>query len=110
MEEHWTHGNDHLMLGMHQDVSAKGRISFEFLRIERRDGKLVYLAMPHAEPETPFPLKSATADRVVFENPEHDFPQRLIYWRDGARLCARVEGTTKGKAESEEWCWSRMTP
>jgi len=107
MEEHWTRGDDDLMLGMHQDVS-KGRTSFEFLRIERRDGKLVYLAMPHAKPETPFPLKSATADRVVFENPEHDFPQRIIYWRDGARLCARTEGTIKGKTESEEWCWSRM--
>jgi hypothetical protein len=109
MEEHWTRGDGGLMVGMHQDVVAGGRISFEFLRIERRDGKLVYLAMPRARAETPFPLKSATADRVVFENPDHDFPQRIIYWRDGARLCARTEGTIKGKAESEEWCWNRMS-
>jgi len=108
MEEHWTRGDGGLMIGMHQDVAASGKISFEFLRIERRDGKLIYLAMPRARPETPFPLKSATADRIIFENPDHDFPQRIIYWRDGARLCARIEGTIKGKAESEEWCWNRM--
>jgi hypothetical protein len=88
MEEHWTRGDGGLMVGMHQDVTASGRISFEFLRIERRDGKLIYLAMPRARPETPFPSKSQSADRVVFENPDHDFPQRIIYWRDGAALRA----------------------
>jgi hypothetical protein len=108
MEEHWTRGDTGLMVGMHQDVASNGKTSFEFLRIERRDGTLVYLAMPHARPETPFPLKSATSNRVVFENPEHDFPRRIIYWRDGARLCARTEGTIKSKPESEQWCWSRI--
>jgi hypothetical protein len=108
MEEHWTRGDGGLMVGMHQDVLASGKSSFEFLRIERREGKLVYLAMPHARPETTFPLKSITATRVVFENPDHDFPQRIIYWRNGARLCARTEGRIKAKEESEEWCWSRM--
>jgi hypothetical protein len=44
--------------------------------------------------------------RVVFENPAHDFPQRVIYWKDGNDLCARIEGTMNGKAESEEWKWS----
>src|SRR3954468_15739251 len=83
MEEHWTQGNSELMVGMHQDVKADGTSSFEFLRIERRNGKLVYLAMPRARPETPFPAKSVEATRIVFENPDHDFPQRIIYWRDG---------------------------
>jgi len=108
MEEHWTRGNGGLMVGMHRDVAPDGKTSFEFLRIEKQGDKLVYLAMPHARPETPFPLKSMTADRVVFENPYHDYPQRVIYWRDGARLCARTEGTLKGKPASEQWCWNRM--
>src|SRR3954453_2198381 len=65
MEEHWTRGKGDLMIGMHEDVLANGKTSFEFLRIEKRDGKLVYLAMPRARPETPFPLTSATPNRVV---------------------------------------------
>jgi hypothetical protein len=108
MEEHWTRGSGDLMVGMHEDVLANGMTSFEFLRIEKRDGKLVYLAMPRAKPETPFPLVSATANRVVFENPDHVFPRRIIYWRDGARLCARTEGAIAGKPASEEWCWNRL--
>ena len=44
--------------------------------------------------------------RVVFENPTHDFPQRIIYWKDGADLRARIEGTQNGKEGSQEWRWS----
>ena len=108
MEEHWTNANGALMLGMHRDVRPDGKTSFEFLRIEQRDGKLTYMAMPQGRTATPFPLKTLTAKRVVFENPEHDFPQRIIYWRAGAKLCARVEGTMGGKSEGEEWCWSKL--
>lgn len=106
MEEHWTTAGGGVMLGMHRDVRS-GRASFEFLRIEKTSDSLVYQAMPGGRPATPFPLKSATESRVVFENLEHDYPQRIIYWRDGDRLCARTEGTIRGRDESEEWCWTR---
>lgn len=99
-----------VMLGMGKTVRAKGRTAFEFLRIVEVDGKLAYLAQPNGQPPTSFPLRSMTASRVVFENPAHDFPQRIIYWRDGKKLCARTEGTVKGKAEAEQWCYERMAP
>jgi hypothetical protein len=46
--------------------------------------------------------------RAVFENPEHDFPKRIIYrlTPDGS-LNARVEGIEKGRATAEEWTWRR---
>jgi hypothetical protein len=107
MEEHWTAPGGGVMLGMHRDVGKS--VEFEFLRIEmQKDGTLVYLAQPFGKPATPFPLKSSTDARVVFENAKHDFPQRIIYWRKDAQLCARVEGTIGGKQESQEWCWTRM--
>ena len=108
MEEHWTKPNGGSMIGIHRDV-AKGRtVSFEFLRIEMQNDQLVYLSMPNGRsPATPFPLKELSGTRVVFENPAHDFPQRIIYWKDGHDLRARIEGTMNGKAASEEWRWSR---
>jgi len=107
MEEHWTSPKGSSMIGIHRDV-AKGRtVSFEFLRIEMQKDQIVYLSMPNGRsPATPFPLKEASANRVVFENPTHDFPQRIIYWKDGNDLRARIEGTINGKAGSEEWRWS----
>ncbi|HEX7282817.1 MAG TPA: DUF6265 family protein, partial [Vicinamibacterales bacterium] len=87
---------------------AKGRtMLFEFLRIEQQGDQIVYLSMPNGRsPATPFLLKEISGTRVVFENPKHDFPQRVIYWKDGADLRARIEGTLNGKAGSEEWRWS----
>ncbi|MBY0493589.1 MAG: hypothetical protein K2Y23_05200 [Cyanobacteria bacterium] len=107
MEEHWTAAKGNSMIGIHRDV-AKGRtVSFEFLRIEVQKDQIVYLSMPNGRsPATPFPLKEVSGTRVVFEHPTHDFPQRIIYWKDGNDLRARIEGTMNGKAGSEEWRWS----
>ena len=110
VEEHWTSADGGLMVGMNRTVAPDGKTSFEFLRIQKKDGVVAYLAMPGGGPLTKFPLKSLTDSRVVFENVKHDFPQRVIYWRKNAQLCARVEGMMKGKLEGEEWCWDRITP
>ena len=107
-EEHWTTPAGGLMVGMNRSMRPNGKAFFEFLRIEQKDGKLAYVAMPGGRPATVFPMKSLTRSRVVFENFTHDYPQRVVYWRDGKRLCARVEGTVKGKLEGEEFCWDRM--
>jgi hypothetical protein len=106
MEEHWTAAKGNSMIGLHRDV-AKGRtLAFEFLRIEQQGDQIVYLSMPNGRsPATPFPLKEVSGTRVVFENPAHDFPQRIIYWIDGADLRARIEGTNNGKPGSQEWRW-----
>ena len=105
MEEVWLAPEAGVMLSMHRDVRKDGRASFEFARIaETKDG-IVFLAQPGGRPPTPFRLVESSARRVVFANPEHDYPQRIIYWRDGAKLCARVEG--KDGADAEQWCWAR---
>ena len=38
-----------------------------------------YVARPSGQPETTFPLVKASATELVFENPTHDFPQRILY-------------------------------
>jgi len=107
VEEHWTSADGGVMLGVGREI-RNGKTSFEFMRIEKQNDTLVYQAMPNGTAPTPFTLKSMTKDRVVFENFQHDFPQRVIYWRKGAKLCARVEGMIQGKSEGDEWCWERM--
>lgn len=106
MEEVWLPPAGGVMIGMHRDVGPKSS-SFEFMRIARTKDGLVLFAQPGGRAATPFLLAEEGRDRVVFANPAHDFPQRITYWREGAKLCARVEGPPGDSERAESWCWSR---
>lgn len=109
-EEHWMDAAGGMMLGMGRKVDTAGNVTYEFLRIAPHEGTIAYFAMPQGRPAIAFPLKSINPSKVVFENRSHDYPQRITYWVGNAELCARIEGTIKGRAASEQWCWSRLKP
>lgn len=107
-EEHWTTPEGGALVGLHKDVRAGRMVSFEFLRIGLdAAGRLCYFASPQGAPPTPFCAVEIGDRRVVFENREHDFPQRILYWLDPeGRLHARVEGPPDGREAAQEWVWS----
>lgn len=108
MEEVWMAPKGNTMLGLHRDVKNGRTVMFEFLRIEAATDGITYWASPRGRPATPFRLIEHKDQRAVFENPQHDFPTRIIYWlaKDGA-LHARIEGKQGDKMVSEEWTWRR---
>jgi hypothetical protein len=108
MEELWTTPRGGTLLGVHRDVKGDRLLSWEFLRIQATETGIVYFASPRSAPPTPFTMVESGDKRVVFENTQHDFPQRILYWLDpqGA-LHARIEGPQGGKTVSEEWVWRR---
>ena len=111
MEEVWTPAKGSSMLGLHRDVKGGRTVEYEFLRIEAAPDGVTYWASPSGRPATPFRLAESSERRVVFSNPELPYPTRILYWLapDGL-LHARIEGTLKGKAASEEWSWNRAGP
>jgi Domain of unknown function (DUF6265) len=109
MEEHWTSVRGGALLGLHRDVKGGRMVSFEFLRIEATPEGTFYFASPRSKPPVPFKLVESDDTRAVFENRQHDFPQRILYWLDAAgALHARIEGPQGGKTISEEWTWARQ--
>ena len=109
MEEQWTAPKGGILLGVHRDVFASGRVFFEFLRIERRPDGVFYVAQPRGLAPTGFRLVESGGRRAVFANPEHDFPQRIAYWLDDTgALHARIEGEEDGEERSAEWTWPRV--
>ena len=95
--EHWMSPAGGSMLGMSRTVRKGRTAEYEVLRIASGpDGKLAFTAQPSGQPQASFTLVREDGESFVFENPAHDFPQRIIYRRVGnSGLHARIEG--KGK-------------
>lgn len=108
VEEQWMTPRGGSMLGMSRTVIDGKTTEYEFIRIAVVDGALAYVAMPSGQPEATFLLKSIAEGVVVFENLSHDFPQRVIYRRNGdASVTARIEGTVKGEARGRDFPYKR---
>lgn len=106
VEEAWLAPAGGFLLGMNRTAPKSGRGSFEYLRIEQRAEEIVYVASPSGRGATEFPLHDFGEYFALFENPEHDFPQRIRYelTADGS-LHARVSGDVEGRERAMEWTW-----
>jgi hypothetical protein len=102
IEEHWTQAAGGTMMGVGRTVAGEKTVEFEYLRIEQRTDGIYYVAHPKARcPGTDFKLTRASATEAVFENPQHDFPKRIIYRKtadDG--LTASIDSGEGTKAMS----------
>jgi hypothetical protein len=100
--EHWSPLRGGMLLGVGHTVNQGKTQSYEYLRLEPRGDGVYYVAGPSGQREVAFKLASISADDkdsiFVFSNPDHDFPQRIIYRRGSEGwLYATVEGTVKGE-------------
>ncbi len=97
-----------LMVGINRSSEGDGMPFFEYLRIEARADGVYYIASPKGEGTTEFELTEVSASRAVFENPEHDFPQKIIYQRTGDALGAEVGAYRDGAWRSFKLNWSAV--
>jgi len=104
-QEHWTTPSRDGMFGIGRTIKDGQEVFFEYLRIAETGGAIVYLASPEGRrPPTPFTAVAIESNRVVFENLEHDFPQRIIYeLPPGGDLHARIEGEAEGALRVSQW-------
>ena len=108
IEEHWLPPAGGQLLGLSRTLRGERVVMFEFLRIDVVDGVPTYFAQPGGRPATAFARAAGGADWVHFENPEHDFPQRIEYRRDGDALTAAIAGqTADGEARRIEFGYRR---
>lgn len=109
INEQWMKPSGQTMLGMGRTVAKGKTVEYEFVQIRQEiDGNLYYVAKPSGQSEASFKLIKLQNREATFENPEHDFPQRVIYRleADGS-LFARVEGTSKGKMRGFDYPMKR---
>lgn len=94
--ERWTYNGVQGFNGV--GVSERGgkTVFEEKLRIVEKDGAVHYVAdvAENAEPVY-FKLTELSENELTFENPAHDFPQKIAYRRDGERLHVTVSAGDK---------------
>ena len=92
-EEVWMQPEGGLMVGMARTLRGNVATGYEFLLLQRKDGRLTYSAYPSGQEPTDFGATEVSTQRLRFENPRHDFPQAIEYERTASdSLTARVYG------------------
>jgi Domain of unknown function (DUF6265) len=108
-EELWQEPKASLMLGLNRTVSNVGKTAFEFLRIFQTKNEIFYAASPSGKPATHFKLIESSDNKLVFENLEYDYPQRIIYNSNKENeLSAKIEGDVDGINKQNEWIFKRI--
>ena len=108
IEEQWMAPRGANMIGMGRTVRGDDLVDFELVVLREQDGALAYEAHPAGQRSAVFIARTVSDLTVVFENPQHDFPQRIGYQRNGPdALLAWVEGTDKGQTRRVEFPYRR---
>jgi hypothetical protein len=102
-----------VMLGMSRTIARGKVVAHEFIQIrEGPGGALYFIAMPSGQKEAAFQIVSLSATEAVFENPQHDFPQKISYrlQADGSLLAA-IEGSGRdGQTRRIEFPYKKIQP
>ena len=96
-EEVWMKGSQGSSVGMARTLVDGNMTSFEYLRIVHKEGRTEYIAQPNGNPPTVFVATDTGPDSATFENPDHDFPQRISYARNEGGLVAEISGPSGGE-------------
>ena len=110
ISEMWTKPDGGTLIGVGRTVINGKTVSYEFMRIvETKDG-IDLIAKPSSNSgETTFRYKNSDGKKIVFENLENDFPQRVIYKSDKAdSLFARIEATKDEKTQAIDFPMLRV--
>ena len=108
IEEMWSKPAGTTMLGLGRTVRNNRTVSFEFMQFREQNGTLAFLPQPQGGPQVTFPLKESTRAKFIFENLQHDYPQRVSYERKTSLLVASIEGTEKGKFSRQEFVFRKV--
>ena len=97
------------MLGMSRTARNDSIVEFEQVRIESRAGGVYYVASPSRQATAEFRASAIADSSITFENPDHDFPKKIMYRRHGAdSLIASVEGPRGGQTRTIAFPYRRV--
>jgi hypothetical protein len=107
VEEQWMAPRGGVMLSMGRTVRGGKLVEYESVILREEGGRLAYEAHPSGQPSAVFLSKTFDESSVVFENPTHDYPQRVGYQRIDS-LLTWIDGTANGTSRRVDFPYRRV--
>lgn len=110
--ETWGKADEHSYSGKSYLVKEQDTFVFENIRLVQEEEKLFYIPTVKGQNNNlPVRFASGTISetQLVFENPQHDFPQVISYTRIGAdSLVAEISGIKNGQERRQAFPMKRI--
>ncbi|OQP45601.1 DUF6265 family protein [Niastella populi] len=110
--EEWQVRSDSGLTGRSYKLNNKDTVVLENVVLSLQGNDIFYTPVvsdQNNQQPVPFKLVSCIGNRYVFENREHDYPQRVIYELVSMNdLRARIEGSKNGKEMSSDFNYIRV--
>jgi hypothetical protein len=107
LSENWKKSNDSTFQAESLFIKEKDTLHFESITLQQKGQELIYTATvkgQNNDKPVSFKMTSETAKKLVFENPKHDYPQKITYTLiNKDSLVAEISGTQLGKPSSEKF-------
>lgn len=107
--ETWKEGQGNTYICEGFVLKGKDTLVVETIKLEKIGGFWVYIAQINEQNPVLFTLTpKSTAKELVFENLEHDNPQRVVYkFVNDKELYARTEAMVNGQEVVDEYPYTR---
>jgi hypothetical protein len=111
VDEQWLTPLGGMMLGTSRTVKGGTVREYEFVVLRTSATGATYEAHPSGQDSTTFTSNGAPiGNEVVFENPAHDFPQKVGYRRVSPdSVVAWIEGKMGGASKKIEFPYTRVS-
>ncbi len=94
--ERWTKISGSQLSGLGLTMKGEDTVSIEKLKLITKDENIFYVAdVPENKEPVYFKLTEISETSFTCENPEHDFPKKIIYQKDDRKLKATISGNGK---------------
>ncbi len=109
--EIWTQKNDSVLFAESFTTVGKDTVFYEKVELVARKDSLFYIVSvrdQNKEKPVSFYLTQSTDNQLVFENPKHDFPNKIKYTKIAKdSIFATIYGTQNGKETAVDFPMKR---
>lgn len=104
--ESWSRHDDSTFVGSSLTIQGDKTLFEEGLRIEVQNNEIVYLALL-PDKTGYFKLTNLNGQHAVFEDPENDFPYKIVYEMNDTMLEITLFGIQNGEKRSMKMSFSK---